>query len=89
MGRIVFIFLIDEECLVVAIQLVFFPGREPWEQSPARKVPAPCQEAGEDQDLDVPRVQGEVRGDQHTTAEHGIQGTSTQYTVNRAITGTL
>ena len=29
MGRIVFIFLIDEECLVVAIQLVFFPGREP------------------------------------------------------------
>ena len=99
MERIVF--LINEECLVAAIQFSYFhnlisphltlfsSGCQPREQPPAREVATTRQEAGQDEDLDVPRVQGEVRGDQHTTTEHGIQGTSTQYTVNRAMTGTL
>ena len=50
------------------------PGRQPWEQSSAPEVTESLPEAGQDQDLHVSRVQGEVRGDQHPGQEHGLQG---------------
>lgn len=52
--------------------MILLPGRQPGEQSATPAVSQTLPEAGQDQDGHVPRVQGEVRGDEHPGQEHGL-----------------
>ena len=60
--------------MISLVLMILLPGRQPWEQSSTPAVSQTITETGQDQDGHVPRVQGEVRSDQHPGQEHGIQG---------------
>ena len=60
--------------MISLVLMILLPGRQPWEQSSTPAVSQTLTETGQDQDGHVPRVQGEVRSDQHPGQEHGIQG---------------